>query len=338
MTVVLETCSQQLREWLSHLPGLFINQIEAMTPDAGFRRYYRVYSQQRTFVAMDASLAQENLPAFIAIAESLAAHHVHTPQILQRDMQQGYLLLSDFGDTTYLQALTPANAESLYALALAALAKMQSCASIHNYIVPAFTPALMLQEWQWHQEWFMRQLLTIELPASLLAQLQATIQGLITSISQQPVLFMHRDYHSQNIMLLANKEPGVIDFQDAFIGPVTYDLVSLLRDCYIAWPEDDVLRWVIFYKQNLLYKTIATSISDDEFVHWFDEMGIQRHLKALFTFARKAVRDHDHHYLVHVPRTVNYISAAAKRHPQLQSVVSYMADFVLPGLEKAKLL
>lgn len=333
---------KSLIKWLHDDCGLICCAIDQLLGDASGRRYFRisniVHSQcilddqeALSYIAMDAPAISETNHAFVSIANGLRAIGIHTPKIIQADVRQGFLLMTDFGDATLLKVLNPVNAEVLYQKALKALATIQACTNIPAYQVPPFTEAFMWQEWAWHKEWFLGKLLS--LPLSSCAGLEDCYAYLMKEIAQQPQVFMHRDYHSGNLMLLSNQEIGVLDFQDAFIGPVTYDLVSLLRDCYIAWPETQVKAWVIAY-WSLLHPPLQ--VSQETFLYWFDHMSIQRHLKALFTFARKHIRDSQSNYLTHVPRTLHYILSASAKYPALAPLHQFYLTNVIPAFTSIK--
>ncbi len=319
-----------LLRWLEN-SALVPSKIEAMAGDASFRRYFRVWIGGQTYVVMDAPPTKERCQPFVQIARALQELGLNAPQIFEADLEQGFLLLSDFGDTTFLKALTlhPDDAMSLYANALKALATLQDCRHVHDYDLPYFDKKWLVQEWAWHKEWFLCQFLGLkELENE--AALDVNYQTLIDSAVQQPQVFMHRDFHSANLMVLPNQAVGLLDFQDAFIGPVTYDLASLLRDCYIDWPDSNVQTWVLTYLRLLKQHGQLVNVTDEIFLRWFERMGVERHLKALFTFARKWVRDQQPQYLQHMPRTLNYILHATQHDPLLKEMHQFYAQVVKP--------
>ncbi len=296
-------------QWLANKCGLAHVNIEAMAGDASFRRYFRIHAEGKTFVAMDAPPPQENCQPFVAIAQALKAQGLLAPEIIHADVQQGFLLLTDFGDNTYLNTLDLANADLLYKRALDALSMLQGCQHVADHVVPPFTQDFMWKEWAWHKEWFQEKLLQIPLGKKE-NKLDQCYALLVESAAAQPQVFMHRDYHSANLMVVGSSV-GILDFQDAFRGPVTYDLVSLLRDCYIDWPRELVGSWVRYYYRKLHDFDTVKAIDEQQFIRWFDLMGMQRHLKALLTFARKHVRDNDSKYLQYIPRTLNYLCSVS---------------------------
>jgi aminoglycoside/choline kinase family phosphotransferase len=309
----------QLENWLKTTAGVQYTAIDPMTGDASFRRYFRVYTVTDSFVAMDAPPPQENCVPFVAIAKTLRAKGLKAPEVIAEDIDRGFLLITDFGDDTYLKALTADNADTLYGSALKALSVLQGCVEAPPRQTPLFTGDFMRQEWAWHKEWFIQKLLGLRLGPEMRA-LDLCYAQIVDSAVCQPQVFMHRDYHSANLMVLPKQEVGILDFQDAFIGPVTYDLVSLLRDCYIDWPEDRVNTWALQYRQMLIDLGVVHHSEQHEFLRWFDLMGVERHLKALFTFSRKYVRDHQPQYLKHIPRTLNYLISVCRRYPELNAM------------------
>lgn len=322
---------QAWMRWLHDNQVLQQRPIEPLQHDASFRRYFRVFTAQGSLIAMDAPPPQENCRPFVAIAKALRHAGLEAPAIFAQDLDQGWLLLSDFGDTTYLKALNAQNADALYERALNALICLQACRNVPGRDLPLFTADFMLQEWAWHKEWFLDKWLGLDI-APVENALDACYQEIVVTAVNQPQVFMHRDFHSANLMVLPEKV-GILDFQDAFIGPVTYDLVSLLRDCYIAWPEERVRQWVIIYWKLLIDRGVI-DVDQETFYRWFDWMGVQRHLKALLTFARKKVRDHQDGYLRHIPRTLQYLLTVTQRYPELTALHDYLHTTVKPAVER----
>jgi aminoglycoside/choline kinase family phosphotransferase len=322
-----------LENWLTDACGLPSFSLQAMPGDASFRRYFRVYTQSLSFVVMDAEKEKQSCHSYVAVANALRDLGVCTPDIIAADLEQGFLLLSDFGDLTYLKALTRENADPLYRQALSALALLQSCRHVPLHVVAPFTRDFMLQEWAWHKEWFLSKLLKLSNPVAE-AELDDCYELLVESALAQPQVFMHRDYHSANLMVLPENKVGVLDFQDAFIGPVTYDLVSLLRDCYIDWPKAEVTTLALGYLPILANLGVLSQAGEQEFLRWFDLMGMQRHLKALLTFARKSVRDNQSDYLRHIPRTLKYLVSVSQTYPEFAVLHDYLRVTVQPAFER----
>jgi aminoglycoside/choline kinase family phosphotransferase len=325
--------SNALAEWLKSCSGLTLTSMQAMPGDASLRRYFRIITTNGSFVAMDAPPPRENCRPFVAIAKALRAIKLNAPEIIAADLEQGFLLLTDFGDLTYLKASKEANAQQIYQNALDALLVLQTCNQVEDHTVPIFTAEFMQQEWAWHKEWFLDKWLGLTLSLQQEQGLDQCMTTVIQAIAAQPQVFMHRDYHSANLMVLPDNGVGILDFQDAFIGPFTYDLVSILRDCYVSLPEKQVSAWALAYWQNWQQVNKVRAISDDIFIRWFDWMGIERHIKALFTFARKNVRDHQATYLQHVPRTLAHIINASGKYKELAPLHDYYQRIVLPQVE-----
>lgn len=323
-----------LTTWLTGLPGFPVPNPEQLKGDASFRSYYRVHSAGGSYIVMDAPPTLENLRPFVAIAYALRNMGLRVPEIFAADLDHGFLLLTDFGDQTLLSALNRDNADHYYGMALDALAVMQGCQGIIGHTLAPFDAAFMQKEWDWHQEWVFGKWLNALPSPDEQVTLNAVYHQLIQSAVEQPQVFMHRDYHSANIMALGWTGMAILDFQDAFIGPLTYDLASLLRDCYIAWPEERVYAWAASYLDRLQGMGLFTSVSEAAFLRWFDWMGMQRHLKAMMTFARKHVRDHQSNYLKFIPRTLNYILSVSERYTELQPLHRYYADVVLPAMQR----
>lgn len=324
-----------LEHWLCASRGWSSVSLQPMVGDASFRRYFRLYTPSGSFVVMDAP-PQENTAAFVAIAKALRAMTLQTPEILEANLEQGFLLLTDFGDLTYLKALTDQNADKLYQAALSTLAHLQECREVPAHSLPVFNNDFMLQEWAWHKEWFLDKLLGLA-PIAHEKALDHCFQLLVESAVNQPQVFMHRDYHSANLMVLPDHQVGLLDFQDAFIGPVTYDVVSLLRDCYITWPQERVQQWALSFLQKRQALGAMLDVEQQEFLRWFDLMGLERHLKALMTFARKHVRDHHSHYLTYIPATLNYVLTVSQRYPELSALHHYFQATVQPAFARMEL-
>lgn len=318
-----------LIQWLNTNHGEPYN-LEIMPKNASFRRYYRVSNAQNCFIAMDAPPDFENCSAFVKIAKTIRSAGFNVPEIYLADERQGFLLLSDFGDTTLLKALNADNADHYYQRVLSILAKLQALTLKKK--LPTFSKEWMFNEWAWHKYWFIHCLL--KLPLHEAQALDDTYAQMVETLIKQPNVFMHRDFHAANLMLLPDDQIGILDFQDAFLGPVTYDLASLLRDCYVHWPEIHVRRWVKFYYHAIQAEAYMANVGFETFNYWFDLMSIQRHLKALFTFARKAVRDQQQEYLTHVPRVIRYLIAVSGQYKMTRPLHAFFDQVVLPAWAK----
>lgn len=292
--------------------------IEVASADASFRRYFRVTQDNSSWVAMDAPPDKETLTPFIDITERLLAQQVNAPEIFQRSTDQGFLLLSDLGNTPYLPELNSQTAGGLYQDAFNALLKIQQANTVG---LPSYDDALLQLEMDLMPEWFLGKHLDIELADAEKASLQSIFDCLKESALEQPQAFVHRDYHSRNLMVTEENNPGVIDYQDAVLGPVCYDLVSLLRDCYISWPEEQVYKWVADYHVLVTEQELIPEVSIEVFNKWFDFIGLQRHIKVLGIFARLNHRDGKATYLEDLPLTLSYVVTVAKRYPELFALV-----------------
>ena len=304
-----------LRHWVSTLFPDVMCSVVSLAGDASFRRYFRVSAGDQKWVAMDAPPQLENCAPFIAIAKTFEQSVVRFPHIFSMDLEQGFLLLSDFGDRQLLPLLTHETADALYRKSIDALCEMQQCDEVLNYVLPHFDEALFWREFEILDTWYIKKHMNYTLSDDDENQLKNTYQRLIDSALSQPTVFVHRDYHSRNIMLCDDNELGILDFQDAVRGPITYDLISLLRDCYIVWTDSQVQQWITYFyeknKQQLQQVDFAT------FMRWVDWMGLQRHLKCLGIFSRLHYRDHKNGYLKEIPRVLNYVMAVCDRYPEL---------------------
>jgi len=312
--------------------------IEVASADASFRRYFRASARGRTWIVMDAPPDKEDVEPYIKVAETLCAAGVNAPRILARHAD-GFLLLTDLGNSTYLAALADSSqADRLYGDALAALLLMQTRCVAGAQVLPAYDAPLLRREMELFPEWFLQRHLGIAVDAGLREQLDEQFQLLIDSALAQPRVFVHRDYHSRNLMVTHGSlgpNPGVLDFQDAVYGPITYDLVSLLRDCYIAWPLDRVHQWSLGYRRTAHDAGLIADVDEAVWLRWFDLMGMQRHLKAIGIFARLWHRDGKSGYLGDIPRTLGYVRAAAANDSRFGVLVKLIDERIAPLLGRA---
>ena len=309
---------EQITAWLNSDPDFAGADIRPASADASFRRYFRVRTADASYIVMDAPPDKEDMRPFLKIDALLLGIGLHVPQVLRTDVERGFYLLSDLGDEHYLQALDAGSVQRLYGDALSALLVIQARGPQAGEL-PHYDRPLLLREMELFREWLLGRHLNMEMPAERHAQLEGWFDVLAQSALEQPQVCVHRDYHSRNLMVVARNNPGILDFQDAVIGPVTYDLVSLLRDCYIAWPRAQVEDWALGYYELAVQSGVLRSSEVDErrFLKWFDWMGVQRHLKAAGIFARLYRRDGKPGYLNDIPRTLGYVEEVAARYPQL---------------------
>jgi aminoglycoside/choline kinase family phosphotransferase len=310
-----------LRQWTHSQLDWPVTDLAPASSDASFRRYFRVSHGDNSYILMDAPTEQEDCRPFINVSQLFLQLGLHVPEVLASDLQQGFLLLSDLGSRCYLEELDDTSVDRLYGDAMGALLALQSCVT-PDCGLPDYDRDLLLAEMGLFRDWLLGKHLGIELDDVQSATLEDCFNRLADSALEQPQVCVHRDYHSRNLMICDNHNPGILDFQDAVIGPVTYDLVSLLRDCYISWPRDRVEGWVAGYYELALQSGIFRKEQGNEadFLRWFDWMGVQRHLKAAGIFARLNHRDGKPGYLADIPRTLAYVTEVCARYPELGSV------------------
>ena len=317
-----------LEDWVkTQFPDKSITLTPA-SADASFRRYFRItFDKKETLIAMDAPPQQEDCTPFLHVDDLFTSAAVHVPKIIAQDTVQGFLLLSDLGNTTYLQALNtnPDDADSLYSDAVDALIKIQlaSCAGM----LPNYDQALLLGELNLFPDWYIARHLQTELAVGQIDVIQAVFDQILKNNLAQPRVFVHRDYHSRNLMVTA-PNPGIIDFQDAVYGPITYDLVSLFKDAYIHWEEERLLDWAIRYWEKARKAGLPVAVDFADFYRDFEWMGVQRHLKVLGIFARLYYRDGKDAYLKDMPLVMNYLRKACKRYRELHLLLKLLDELV----------
>ncbi len=313
---------EQLQTWLRTVAGIVDYEITPASADASFRRYFRVRYDATTRIVMDAPPTQEDCQPYIHVSALMAGIGLHVPEVLQQDLQQGFLLLTDLGERMYLPGLNAETVKPLYADAMQALLRLQAHGPAD---LPPYDRKLLMTEMELFRHWYLERHLAMQLSDSDNTTIDAAFNYLAESALQQPQVIVHRDYHSRNLMI-STPNPGILDFQDAVMGPVTYDLVSLLRDCYIAWPRRQVEAWVTQYYQQARLQDMLSDVSEARFLSWFDLMGIQRHLKACGIFARLNHRDAKPGYLKDIPRTLGYVIEVGKDYPALKTFVELVEE------------
>jgi aminoglycoside/choline kinase family phosphotransferase len=323
-----------LKLWLENELDFSEYKLKPASSDASFRRYFRVTHDGTSYIVMDAPPEKEDTLPFVTVARLLLDVGVNVPEILDESPDQGFLLLSDLGSRPYLDELNDETVERLYGDALAALAAIQACAPAPG-VLPDYDRALLMREMALFRDWLVGTHLDIEPSRAQSVMLDQAFARLAENAIGQPQVCVHRDYHSRNLMLTRHNNPGILDFQDAVIGPVTYDLVSLLRDCYIAWPRARVEAWALGYQELALQSGILREQHEDplQFLRWFDLMGVQRHLKAAGIFARLNHRDGKPGYLNDIPRTLGYVVDVARRHEDIAGLGDFIEAEVLPRLQ-----
>ena len=314
-----------MKSWLTGL-GYTDYELTPASEDASFRRYFRLRQGGQSWIVMDAPPQKESCEAFVKVARKLSAARLNAPDINHENHADGFLLMTDFGDECYLQRLAQDSVDKLYGDAMAAILTMQT--SIDTADLPNYDETLLRAEMELFKEWFLENLLQIEMTPGQLGRWHLTTDTLVQNALEQPQVFVHRDYHSRNLMCLDSDNPGILDFQDAVNGPVTYDLVSLLRDCYIDWPESRVDQWLMDFLE-LASPGHLRGIDASRFMRWFNLMGAQRHLKAIGIFSRLKLRDGKEGFIKDIPRTLNYLKAIATREKSMVGLYQMINELSL---------
>ena len=312
---------QQLQQWLQ---GFVTDKHYSLTPassDASFRRYFRLQQMDSSFIVMDSPPEHEDNQSFIKVATVLEQFGLNVPHIYQQDLQQGFLILSDLGNTPYLSQLSVETADELYKKAIDSLISLQQI-PCENQSLPQYEASLLQREMQLFNDWFLQRHLGLNPPEWL----AATFDFLTLIALEQPQVIVHRDFHSRNLMYLQGQKPGIIDFQDAVVGAISYDLVSLLRDVYIQWSPAEQQQWVGYYIEQAQQHELLTFEQAQNFPRWFDLMGLQRHLKILGIFCRLNYRDNKPNYMNDLALTLNYVYQVCERYPELQNLYQYLIE------------
>ena len=309
---------EQLRNWLAAQLATTPIALSPASSDASFRRYFRVTAEGRTWIAMDAPPGHEDCRPFVRVAQMLRSAGVNAPKVEAQDLGQGFLLLTDFGDTTYLAVLDPGNADRLFNDAIEALLKWQLASREGE--LPPYDEACLRRECDLFADWYVARHLGVTLDDEQSGALSSVISAVIARALSQPAVYVHRDYMPRNLMV-TEPNPGVIDFQDAVHGPITYDMVSLTRDAYVSWEEERVIDWAARYWEKAKRTGLPVDADFGAFYRDFEWMGLQRHLKVLGIFARIHYRDGKQGYLEDTPRFLTYARAVAGRYGELAPLV-----------------
>ncbi len=337
---------ETMLSWVTQLPFFAQQKISPPLPasnDASFRRYFRIYAtnhdgQYTSYIIMDAPIEFEDCRPFIRISEQFIKIGLQAPKVLAKNLEQGFLLLTDLGSETYLSALehaTESEADTLYQQALTALVTLQSKGQAMAKRLPDYDATLLDTEMDLFSDWLLGTHLNQTLDKVEAQQWQSVKLCLQRSALAQPQVYVHRDYHSRNLMVNTGNSPGILDFQDAVQGALTYDAVSLLRDCYIAWPAEQVTEWQRVYFLQLCAQNLMRKDEWKAFQQSMDLMGIQRHLKASGIFARLNHRDGKTNYLNDIPLTLQYITQVGAQYAEMADLVRLIEDKVLPKLSDA---
>jgi len=313
---------QALQRWAAQQLGADSLDIAPASADASFRRYFRVTAKGRDYIVMDAPPAHEDCRPFIAVAKLFGDTGVHVPQVLAQNLEQGFLLLTDLGNTTYLSALSADTARELYLASNDALIQIQQAS--RPGVLPEYDRALLSRELMLFPEWYVAKHLGVVMNDEQTATLNAVFERLLANNLAQPQVYVHRDWHSRNLMV-SDPNPGILDFQDAVYGPITYDLASIYRDAYIQWDEEHQLDWVIRYWEKARAARLPVREDFGDFWRDFEWMGAQRHIKVLGIFARLYHRDGKDGYLKDMPLVMAYLRKVCERYIELKPLF-YLLD------------
>ena len=315
-----------LTEWAKKLYSSSI-EIEKASSDASFRSYYRIRSNNDTKIIMDAPPEKEPLSPFLDITKRLSRANINVPEIFELDEDLGFILMSDLGKTKYLDKLNDETVYCLYTDAMDTIHKMQTEVDASN--LKNFDSKELITEMDLFKDWFLKKHLNHNFDNEGLNNIQECFDSLVKIILEIPTTFVHRDFHSRNLMITDSNNPGVLDYQDALIGPITYDAVSLLKDCYVNWDKKLITEMLSTYYKKI--KADYNNIEFDEFSFWFDVVGLQRHFKAIGIFSRLNYRDNKITFMQDIPRTYKYVDEVVNKYTELTSVKKMLNDM---GIKK----
>lgn len=312
------------RQWVQNTLGVQSVDLQPASSDASFRRYFRVRAQNASMILMDAPPGREDCRPYLAVSELLEKAGVHVPTVHARNLDSGFLLLEDLGERCYLDELDENSAPTLYGDALATLLTMQQQVSAKS--VPEYDTALVMRELSLFGDWFLGRHLGVEITGTTGDVLSKSFRTLSKRFGEQVQVFVHRDYHSRNLMHTLERNPGVLDFQDAVSGPAAYDVISLLRDVYVEWPSESVEAWLLGYHRDALIQGLPITTDAAEFLRDADLIGAQRHLKIAGIFCRLYYRDGKSDYLQDIPLTLRYLLGECQRQPELAALHTLLED------------
>lgn len=328
---------QWARACLAEYTGLVVDDSFELVPasdDASFRRYFRGAVGDRSYIFVDAPPDKEDSSPFVDVSRRLLAGGLNVPAVYRHDLTKGFMMLTDLGDRLYLDEVVSGDegrVESLYDNAVRAIATMQS--SVDATGLPGYDEPLLREEMNLFIDWFLPLQLGIETNAVESALIEDVFRRMVENALSQPTAFVHRDYHSRNLMVMNERNPGIVDFQDAVSGPVTYDLVSLLKDCYHRFSPAFVRERATAFKEHLAREGFIDAIDDETYRRWFDFMGMQRHIKVAGIFSRLNIRDGKPRYLGDIPLVVDYILEVCDRYDELQAFDGWLRARVLPAMD-----
>ena len=335
---ILDKRLANIKTWLSHDLGLDLLSIAPASADASFRRYFRATISEKSaqsaqlptiFIVMDSPPEHEDNELFIRCAKLLHKCQLNVPIIFQTHLQKGMLILSDLGTQLYQGALNKGSVDSLYHEAFTALLKMQAL-TLNNDLtssLESYDALKLADEMTLFEQWYIQHYQQTNLSDHDSKILTNSMECLIESALQQPQVLVHRDFHCRNLLITADNSPGVIDFQDMVIGPICYDIVSLLKDCYIKWPAQDVKRWAIEFHQLSLKQGLHSQHDEQQWLKWFDWMGVQRHLKVLGIFSRLYFRDGKDQYMGDIPLVHKYLIDTCEHYPELSGLAKLLRKY-----------
>ena len=322
--------AEKLKKWVASQLYNTMVHLEPLTGDASFRRYFRVHRPDGNLVAVDAPPEKENNQAFVALANSLGAQGVQVPSVIAHDFDLGFMLLSDFGDDVFLNKINNDNLRYYYQKAIDALISLHHCVAPSDYQIQKFDASFIRLEIERTEDWYFSGYLQWQPTITERTTLNDVYDKIINNAEEQPLVLVHRDYHSRNLLILPDETLGIIDFQDAVWGPITYDLMSLLRDCYITLPSTFIQDKLISFKKSMIsLGKIDISCSDATFRRWFDWMGIQRHIKVLGIFSRIYLRDSNSRYLAYIPRVLDYLVSVSFQYKELKAFNKLLQEVII---------
>ena len=310
-----------LKDWLSKKLEIDFS-ISTASSDASFRKYFRAKTLKNSFIVMDAPPQNESIEAFLKINKILNSIKVNVPDIYKEDMALGFILMQDFGSDTYLDVLNADNQKLLYSDSIESLIKMQKF--VKKDLCQSYTQEILFNEMVLFIDWYLKKYKKIDLTNNENEKLLTCFETISKKVLSQERFFVHRDYHSRNLMNQKSNNPGILDFQDALVGPVTYDLISLLKDAYIEWDEEIVLDHAIRYWEKANTNKLITNLEFSTFYKDFECMGIQRHLKILGIFARLSIRDNKNQYLENIPLVEKYLMDATERYRDFHQLRNFL--------------
>ena len=314
--------TERLKSWVKSVLPAPLTDFQPASTDASFRRYFRALTADTHYIVMDAPPSHEDCAPWLKVAHLFRAAGANTPQVFAENLADGFILMSDLGSTTYLSVLNDDSADRLYRDANASLIKIQQASRAG--VLPPYDAALLRRELDLFPDWYIARHLGVQLSDAQQDRLEVTFRAILDNNLAQPSVFVHRDWHSRNLMLTEPDNPGVIDFQDAVYGPITYDLVSIYKDAYIAWDEERILDWVVRYWEAAKRAGLPVHADFGAFYRDFEWMGAQRHIKVLGIFARLCHRDGKDGYLKDMPLVMRYLRSTCERYRELQPLLALL--------------